>query len=160
MGLDIFLLVLAIVLVILGTIGCVVPILPGAPLAWFGLLAAFLCSFCDISVVSLVITGILSALVSVLDNLAPIYLTSKTGGTKWGSWGVTIGLILGFFAGPLGIIICPFLGALAGELLYDSKDKKRAFKSACGAFLGFLTGIGIKLACCFVIIICLIRSFF
>lgn len=110
--------------------------------------------------VSLVITGILSALVSVLDNLAPIYLTSKTGGTKWGSWGVTIGLILGFFAGPLGIIICPFLGALAGELLYDSKDKKRAFKSACGAFLGFLTGIGIKLACCFVIIICLIRSFF
>lgn len=160
MGLDIFLVILAIILIVLGLIGSVVPVLPGAPLSWAGLFAGFFCSFCEISIFSLVLTGIVAALVSVLDNIAPIYLTSKTGGTKAGSWGATIGLILGFFAGPLGIIIGPFLGALIGELIYDEKDKKRAFKSACGSFLGFLTGIGMKLACCIVIAFVFVRSFF
>jgi uncharacterized protein YqgC (DUF456 family) len=33
-------------------------------------------------------------------------------------WGSTIGLLLGFVIGPLGIVLGPFVGAVVGELLY------------------------------------------
>lgn len=160
MGFDIFLAILAGILLLVGTIGCVVPVLPGSPLAWCGLLAAYFCDLCVVSMPTLVITGIASVAVAVIDNIAPIYLTKKTGGTKAGSWGATIGLVVGLFIGPIGIIIGPFLGALVGELIHDGNDTKRAFKSATGAFLGFLAGTGIKLVCCGFMIWIFIRSFF
>ena len=160
MGFDILLVILAGFAITIGTIGCVVPVLPGAPLAWAGLLAAYFCCFFDFSLTTLIIMGVASVAVSILDNIAPIYLTKKTGGTKAGSWGATIGLFIGLFIGPLGIILGPFLGALVGELIHDNNDKGRAIKSAFGAFLGFLAGTGIKLICCGFIIWIFVRSFF
>jgi len=155
---DLLLVILGGLLLLVGTIGCVVPILPGPPLAWIGLLVAFFSQYCDFSVALLIGSGIAAMLSAVLDNLAPIYLTKKTGGTKAGSWGATIGLIVGLFIGPLGIILGPFLGALIGELIHDGNDKKRAFKSALGAFLGFLAGTGIKLVVCGFLIWFFIKS--
>lgn len=160
MVLQILLAVLAGIFLVVGTIGCVVPVLPGAPLAWAGLLLAFFCSYCDLTLTTLIIMGIAAVLVSIVDNIAPIYLTKKTGGTKAGSWGATIGLLVGIFIGPIGIIAGPFLGALIGELIHDQTDKKRALKSALGAFLGFLAGTGIKLICCGFMIWFFVRSFF
>ena len=104
-------------------------------------------------------TGITTAIVSVLDNLIPIYLTRKTGGSKAGSWGATIGLIVGIFVGPWGIVLGPFVGALVGELIHDNRDMQRAFKSAGGAFLGFLLGTGLKLLVCGFLIWIYIESF-
>ncbi|MDR0650492.1 MAG: DUF456 domain-containing protein [Candidatus Peribacteria bacterium] len=53
-------------------------------------------------------------------------------------------MFIGLFAGPLGILIGPFLGALLGEYLYQ-QDAKKSLISALGAFLGFASGIIIKL---------------
>lgn len=47
----------------------------------------------------------------------------------------------------LGIIFWPFVGALLGEFISGKKDKT-AFRAAWGAFLGFLTGTGLKLVYC------------
>jgi uncharacterized protein YqgC (DUF456 family) len=44
----------------------------------------------------------------------------------------------------LGILFGPFLGALVGEYLHQ-QDSKNSLKAACGAFLGFISGIVIKL---------------
>ena len=63
--------------------------------------------------------------------------------------GATVGLIIGLFLGPVGIIVGPFIGAIVGELIFKD-DMKYAVKAGFGSLLGFLTGIGLKLATSFV----------
>ena len=71
--------------------------------------------------------------------------TKKFGGSKYGVYGTTIGLIIGLFVPiPLGILIGAFLGAFIGELIYDSKDTSRAIKASFGSFIGLLASAFIK----------------
>ena len=70
--------------------------------------------------------------------------TKKMGGNKKVVWGATIGLLVGFFLGPWGIIFGPFVGALIGGLLSGSKFML-ATKHATGAFIGYIAGLIIKL---------------
>ncbi|HEU4496025.1 MAG TPA: DUF456 domain-containing protein, partial [Flavobacterium sp.] len=64
-------------------------------------------------------------------------------------WGTNIGLVAGLLAPiPFGFVIGPFLGAFIGEMLYDSKDQKRALKAATGSFIGFLASTLMKFAIC------------
>ena len=60
-------------------------------------------------------------------------------------WPVTIGLFAGLLYPPVGMILGSLLGAFAAELLFAKKDTATSLKSAFGAFLGFLSGTGIKL---------------
>ena len=142
---DIFLAVLAGVLLLLGFIGTFLPVLPGPILAWAGLLAAHFSSYSEIKIWILVAAGILTTFVSIMDNIFPSMLTKKSGGSKAGVLGSTIGLFAGFFLGPVFVILGPFLGAFIGEMVHDSSDAKKAFKAAWGAFKGFLLGTGIKM---------------
>lgn len=156
---DLILTVLAGLLLGVGFLGTFLPIIPGAPLAWAGLLLAFFSQLNEISLVTLCICGAFAVLVSVIDNIFPVLMTKKTGGSKSGSIGATIGLIVGFFVGPLGIIAGPFIGAFVGELMHDSENTDRAFKAAWGAFLGFLYGTGIKMITVGIFIWIYVKSF-
>lgn len=149
---DVGLIVAAVLCLLVGTAGVFVPVLPGVPLAWAGLLAAFFSRYSELSVAALVFTGIAAVFVSVADNILPSVMTKKSGGSKCGSIGSMVGLVAGFFLGPFGIIFGPFAGALIGEMIYDSSDKKRVFFAAFGTFKGFLAGIGLKLLACAVFI--------
>jgi len=159
MDLSLLLTILAGILLVVGFLGTFVPILPGAPLAWVGLLLSFFSSYNHISILCLIITGLVAVLVSILDNILPVYMTNKTGGSKAATTGSTVGLIIGFFVGPPGIIFGPFLGALIGELISSSGDFKLSLKSAWGAFLGFLFGVGLKMISVLVFIWIFIISF-
>lgn len=145
MTLDLILCIAAGLLLFIGFLGTFIPVLPGAPLAWGGLLVAFFSSYTEISVVCLVVCGVFAVLVSILDNLFPVFMTKKSGGSKAATTGSTIGLIVGFFVGPAGMILGPFAGALICEFIHTKGDFRIAFKSAWGAFLGFLLGTGIKM---------------
>ena len=134
MTLSIILAIVAGLLLIIGFVGTFVPVIPGAPLAWLGLLAAYFCEFCEISILMLVITGVLAAVVSVLVNFLPVLMTKNFGGSKAAITGSTIGLIVGLFAGPAGIII--------------------------GAFVGFLADTGIKMVCVAFFIWYFVQNFF
>jgi uncharacterized protein YqgC (DUF456 family) len=142
---DYVLLILAIVMMIVGIAGCLLPVLPGPPLTYLSLVVLHFTHFADISRNLFIILGIVTILVTVIDYVVPIWGTRQFGGSKYGMRGATVGLIIGLFLGPPGIIIGPFVGAVVGELIY--KDEiKYALKAGFGSLLGFLTGIGLKLA--------------
>ena len=142
---DILLAAGAGLLLLIGFLGTFVPVIPGAPLAWAGLLLAFFSNLCNISLPVLIICAVAAVFVSVLDNIFPVLATKKSGGSKAGTIGATLGLIAGLFIGPIGIIAGPFAGAFIGELIHDSRNTGRALKAAWGAFLGFLWGTGLKM---------------
>ena len=140
------LIALAVICLIVGAVGTVAPILPGVPLSWAGLLILkFVPSVKDnVSWAIIVILGIITIAVTILDNILPMWGTKKMGGNKKVVWGATIGLLVGFFLGPWGIIFGPFVGALIGGLLSGSKFML-ATKHATGAFIGYIAGLVIKL---------------
>jgi hypothetical protein len=142
---DYLLLALAIVFMIVGIAGCLLPVLPGPPLSYLGLVVLHFTRFADISKNLFIILGIVAVVVTIVDYIVPIWGTKKFGGSKYGMRGATVGLIIGLFLGPLGIIIGPFIGAVVGELIFKD-DVKYALKAGFGSLLGFLTGIGLKLA--------------
>ena len=137
--------VLAVIFAVVGCVGCIVPILPGVALAYAGYVCLYFCSYSDISVAWLVVFGVLTLIVSVLDYVLPSYMTKKFGGSKAGERGSMAGVLAGFIFGPVGIIVGPFIGAMLGELIYDGSDRQRAIRSGLGSFLSFFVGTGIKL---------------
>ena len=159
MTLDLLFSIIAGFLLLIGFLGTFVPVLPGAPLAWCGLLLCYFSNYNTITVTCLIITAIFAIAVSVLDNFAPIIMTKNFGGSKKAITGSTIGLIVGFFIGPAGIILGPFFGALVGELINNNGNWDGVFKAAIGAFIGFLLGTGLKMICVISFIWIYITSF-
>ena len=119
---DTLLSILAVLFGVVGCVGCIVPVLPGVMLAYAGYLSLYFCSYSTISLAWLVVFGVLTLAVSLLDYLLPSYMTRKFGGTKAGERGAMAGVIAGMFFGPIGIIVAPFVGAVVAELIYDSSD--------------------------------------
>lgn len=142
---DYILLSLAVILMLIGIIGCLVPVLPGPPLSYLGLILLHVSRFAQFSKSILIALAIVTVVVTIVDYVVPIWGTKKFGGSKYGTRGATVGLIIGLFLGPAGIIIGPFLGAIVGELIFKD-DMKYAIKAGFGSLLGFLTGVGLKLA--------------
>jgi uncharacterized protein YqgC (DUF456 family) len=142
---DYVLLALAIALMIIGIAGCLLPVLPGPPLSFLGIVVLHFTRFADISKNLFIILGAVAIIVTIIDYVVPIWGTRHFGGSKYGMRGATVGLIIGLFLGPPGIIIGPFLGAVVGELIFKD-DLKYAIKAGFGSLLGFLTGVGLKLA--------------
>jgi len=146
---DYILLIVGILLMVLGIIGCLVPVLPGPPFSFLGIILLHLTKFGHFSDMALVTMGGIALVVTILDYIVPVWGTKKFGGSKYGIRGATIGLVIGLFLGPLGLIIGPLLGAFVGELIF--KDNiNYALKAGFGSLLGFLTGIGLKLAASFI----------
>ena len=142
---EVFLAIMAILLAVVGAAGCIVPVLPGVVLSYAGLLCAFFREGSTLSTTLLWIWAVAVAVVSVIDYFLPAYMTKIFGGSRPATVGATIGAIGGFFFGPLGIIVGPFVGAMAGELLNNRNDLNRAIKVGLGSFLSFIVGTGIKL---------------
>ncbi len=145
---DYILLAFSIILMILGIIGCLVPVLPGPPLSFVGLIMLQITRFGDFPSRLLIVMGIIAVVVTILDYVVPIWGTRKFGGSKYGMRGATVGLVVGLFLGPAGIIIGPFVGAFVGEMIFRD-DLRYALKAGFGSLIGFLMGIGLKLAASF-----------
>lgn len=142
---DILLIFLGSIFMILGLIGAFLPVLPGPITGWVGLLLLHLTKAVPQDWTFLGITLAIAVVVWFLDYVIPALGTKKFGGSKYGVYGTTIGLLIGlFFFPPFGIIIGPFAGAFIGELMFDSNDSKRALKAAFGSFIGFLFSTGLK----------------
>jgi len=145
------LIIVAILLALIGIAGSIIPGLPGPPFSWAALLVLNFTTAADHNATFLVVTAAVAVVITLLDYVVPSLSTKKHGGSKAGVWGCNIGLvvsIIGLPFGPtglIGVIFWPFVGALVGELL-SGKQSREAVHAAWGAFLGFLTGTGLKLA--------------
>lgn len=148
---DYLLLILGAICIIVGFIGCILPIVPGTPISYIGLLLLHFSRFAEFEISTLFWLGLLTLIVLMLDYIVPVWGTKKFGGSKYGTWGSGIGLIVGMFflpaIGPFGIITVlggPFLGAFIGEKL-GGKNSNAALRAAFGSFIGFLAGTFMKL---------------
>jgi uncharacterized protein YqgC (DUF456 family) len=154
---DVLWLIVAILLMIAGLVGCLLPFLPGPPLSLIGLLVMQLRSDPPFEAKFLWIWAAITLIVTLLDYVIPVYGTRKFGGTKYGVWGCTIGLIAGIFIPPWGLILGPFIGAFVGEMIANN-NTENAWKAALGSFIGFLFGTLLKLVACIVMFYYLIAA--
>ena len=142
------LIVLAVILAVIGIIGSIVPGLPGPPLSWVGLLLAFLShklGGADMTLTFVLIWLGVTIIVSILDYTVPARFTKLAGGSKAGSQGALIGMIIGIFLTPIGMIPCSLAGAFLAEMFQENKSATDALKASLGTFAGFLVGTGLKL---------------
>jgi uncharacterized protein YqgC (DUF456 family) len=136
--------ILAILAGVIGIAGSILPGLPGTPVSWVGLLLLYVWGPEEMQMKTLVIWGIVTVIVSVVDYLVPMWLTKATGGSKYAERGAMIGLIAGIILTPIGMILGSFLGALIAEKEWGKKTTGDALKAATGSFIGFILGTGLK----------------
>ena len=159
---DIVISILAVLAGIIGIVGSILPALPGAPIGWVGMLLLYIwgngtnVSGDPMSTRTLIIWGVVVAVVSVIDYIVPMYFTKVTGGSKSAERGAMAGLIIGIFLTPIGMILGSFLGAFLSELYWGRNTAAGALKAAAGSFLGFILGTGLKT----IVAVCLLWQIF
>ena len=146
---DIFFVITGIILCFVGIIGSFIPLIPGPITSFSGLLFLHLTTFVPFDFYFIIGCFTIAISVFMLDLIIPIIGLKKLGGTKKGLIGATIGLLLGFFIGPIGLISGPFIGALSGELL-NKNGIKKSIKASLGTIIGFLAGVAMKFLVSFV----------
>lgn len=148
---SIVIIILAVLAGIIGIAGSILPGLPGPPISWAGLLILHLwghgtdAAGNPMTTKFLLIWLAITIVVCVVDYVVPAYFTRITGGSKAAGRGAIIGLIVGMFVPPVGIILGTLGGAFLAEFLVARKNGWESSKSAIGALLGFFFGTGIKL---------------
>ena len=153
---DYLLIILSLICVLIGLIGSIIPILPGPPISWIGILLLYFTSIIDFNYWILSITFLMSIASLFFDWIIPAKLIKKFNGTNYGVYGAIIGSITGLIYGSAyGFIIGLLVGSFIGELLYDSKDLKRAIIATIGSFIGFIlsTIINFTIALCMLLIV-------
>ena len=136
--------IVSLALLFIGMLGTFLPVLPGLLLSICGLLIFKFGTENEMPMMYVWVFALLTILSTVLNYVIPAKTNKKYGGTRYGSIGSFIGTILGLFfiPIPLGFLIGMLLGVLVGELVHDISDRKKAFNSMKGAFIGFIYGTG------------------
>ncbi len=140
---EIIILALAIIMSLIGVLGTILPILPGMLLCAIPMVTLYFLFPGTISLVTLLTMLCIFAALSVLDYLAPIFLTKWIGGSKKAMWGVTCGILVGLFFMPWGLIIGPLAGGFLGEY-WSSRSVHHSVKVAATSFLSFMLTTGLN----------------
>lgn len=133
-------------LILLGLAGCVLPVLPGPPLSFVGLLLLALINHFlpPLTPTLIIVMAIITLAVTVAEYILPLVSAKRYGASKWGIWGSVLGMAIGIFFSPFGMLLGAFIGAVAVEWLVQ-KEKGRAIKAGWGVFIGSLVGTALKL---------------
>lgn len=157
---DVLLWALAAVCVAAGIAGIVVPVLPGAPLVWLGMLfAAWADGFTRVSGWTLAFLAVLAVSTLVIDLVASAAGAKRVQASGWAIAGAALGTVVGLFFGLPGIVLGPFVGAVAGELL-TRRDWRAAGRVGLGTTLGLLLGIAAKTAVVFAMLGVFVLAYF
>jgi len=118
---------LAATLVLIGLLGTVLPAIPGALFVFCGLaLAAWADGFTRVGAVGLTLIGVLGALSFVADFVASLMGARRVGASPLALAGATAGGLFGLFLGLPGMILGPFIGAVAASSSPAGASRRRA----------------------------------
>jgi uncharacterized protein YqgC (DUF456 family) len=145
---DVLLYVVAACLLAAGVFGSVVPALPGIPLAFAGIwLAAAVDHYRHIGLGWLLVIAAVGAVGLSLDLLAGALGAKRAGASPRAVWGSLLGSVIGIFFGLPGLLLGPFIGAVAGELS-TGKSVQRSTHVGVSAWIGLIFGTIMKLVAC------------
>jgi uncharacterized protein YqgC (DUF456 family) len=151
-GMDAHLLwyLLAALLILAGLAGTILPALPGLPLMFAGmLLAAWADGFREIGGWTIGLLAVLTLVSVGVDVMATALGARRVGASKLAMLGAAIGTLVGGIVFSLpGLILGPFIGAVAGELI-RGKQLHEASKVGAGTWIGLAIGTAFKLALAF-----------
>ncbi|MGH8309055.1 MAG: DUF456 domain-containing protein [Steroidobacteraceae bacterium] len=152
--------VLAIGLILIGIAGTFLPGIPGAVAVFCGMLvAAWIDDFQRIGWGTVVVLGVLTALVFVADVLGSLLGAKRVGASRQALIGAALGAIVGIFFGFIGLILAPFVGAVAGELL-ARRRLDSATRVGIGTWVGLAVGVLAKIALVFTMLALFVASYF
>src|SRR5207342_1663950 len=99
------------------------------------LVAAWTDGFDRIGAGTLVVLGLVMLLALGADVLTSIYGAKRAGASKHAMWGAALGSLAGFFFGIPGLILGPFVGAVAVQKVQGG-DWRNASKIGLATWLG------------------------
>ena len=137
-------------LILAGLAGTILPALPGLPLVFIGMLvAAWADQFTKISGWTIGVLAVLTLISVGVDIAATAMGAKRVGAGKGAMFGAALGTLVGgiFFSLP-GLIIGPFVGAMAAELI-RGRELAHASKIGAGTWIGLAVGTALKVALAF-----------
>lgn len=138
--------ILVALLFVTGLAGVVLPVLPGPILLFAGaLLGAWIDNFTYVGTTTLIVLGVLTALIVAADVAGTAYGAKRYGASPRAMAGAAIGTVVGIVFGIVGILIGPFIGAVVGELS-QRRDLFSATRAGLGASIGLAIAAAAKLA--------------
>lgn len=142
---DTAVLIIALLFILVGIAGTILPILPGVAMIFVAIAAyGWYEGFQSITAGYLMVLAGLTILSMLVDYLSTYLGAKHFDSSRLGMWGAVLGSLLGIFLfPPLGIIVCPWLGALGGELV-QGHDLRKAMRSGLGAVIGLFSGVVFK----------------
>ena len=150
--LDVLLWVIAIAMIVIGLAGTVLPVLPGVVLIFGGIaLAAWIDGFALISLWVVLVLGVLAAVAFAVDYLAAVLGALRAGASRLAVLGAAIGAVVGLFAGLVGVVVLPFVGAVIGEFIAQ-RDAGRAGRVGLATWIGLAVGTAVKVAIAFTMV--------
>src|SRR5882672_2884512 len=142
---DILLYVIGVALIVVGLVGTIVPALPGIPLIFVGIwLIAGVDRYRHLGLWWLLGIAAVGAIGLTVDLLAGALGAKRVGASKQAVWGALVGTVIGLFFGLPGLLLGPFIGAVAGELTAGNSILRSTHVGA-GAWLGLIFGTIVKL---------------
>lgn len=144
--------ILSVLLMLTGVAGTVLPALPGSALVLAGIvLGAWIDGFTRVGVGVIAIVSVLAALSWLLDYVAGLLGAKRAGASRQAITGAVIGTVVGLFAGFIGVLFLPLVGAAIGEYL-ARRDEMGALKVGVATWLGIMAGMVAKVVIVFVMI--------
>jgi len=140
------------VLVVLGLAGTVLPLLPGVLLVFAGLVvAAWADDFARVGAWGIGLLAVLAALAFLADFLGSMFGAKRAGASPLALVGATLGAIAGLLFGIPGLILGPFIGAVAGEFI-ARRRLGQAGRVGLGTWLGLAFAAVTKVVIAFLMI--------
>jgi uncharacterized protein YqgC (DUF456 family) len=151
--------VIAIALIVIGIAGTVLPGIPGAVAVFGGmLLAAWIDDFQRVGWITLTVLGVLTALAFVFDIVGGLIGAKRVGASRLALTGAAVGALIGVFFGFIGILIAPFIGAVAGELI-SRRQLGPAARVGLATWIGLAIGALAKVALVFAMLAVFVTSY-
>lgn len=147
-------------LVLIGLAGAVLPAIPGVPLVFAGLwLAAWIDDYANVGGWTVGVLGVLTLLAVAVDFVASVLGVKKAGASRQAIAGAVIGTLVGVFFGLPGLLLGPFIGAVAGEMAARGRVGQ-AINVGVATWIGLLFGTLAKLALSLAMIGIFIAAYF